>query len=314
MRPTAPSAAAFSDRKSLRTVGWSQLEPWQQDNPGITTGYRRLTHSWKGCLESLYWWHNETVNVWSHLLGALAILAIYTLFYLIPQHGSHLLEVHTPVEPFNHTSQSNVKTSDVILFRVFLLGAFVCFACSALFHSSLCHSEKIAKALNRVDYFGILVLGTVNYFPTFHYAFFCAPQLRSLYIALMSISGSAGIYLSCSPTYGTPAYRRMRTYTFFACGMVAIVPLVHAVCRNGWKETSASTSFGWLLLEVVFYVGGAILYSERWPEYIWPGRFDLIGSSHQIFHICSLLAVLSHYAAISDGFRYWHSERGGICL
>jgi hypothetical protein len=25
------------------------------------------------------------------------------------------------------------------------------------------------------------------------------------------------------------------------------------------KETSASTSFGWLLLEVVFYVGGAIL-------------------------------------------------------
>jgi hypothetical protein len=37
---------------------------------------------------------------------------------------------------------------------------------------------------------GILVLGTVNYFPTFHYAFFCAPQLRNLYIALMSISGS----------------------------------------------------------------------------------------------------------------------------
>ncbi|KAJ7682633.1 hemolysin-III related-domain-containing protein [Mycena polygramma] len=302
MHPTT-SPTACSDLKSLRTVGWSQLEPWQQDNPGITTGYRRLTYSWKGCYESLYWWHNETVNVWSHLLGALAILGIYALL-IIPQYNFHLFEVDA----------SNVKTSDVILFRVFLLGAFVCFTCSVMFHSSLCHSEKVAKVLNRVDYFGIFVLGTVNYFPTFHYAFFCAPQLRNLYIALMSISGSAGIYLSCSPTYGTPAYRRMRTYTYFACGMVTVIPLAHAVFRNGWKETSAATSFTWLLLEVVFYVGGAILYSERWPECMWPGRFDLVGSSHQIFHVCSLLAVLSHYMAVSEGFRYWHAQRGGVCV
>jgi hypothetical protein len=37
---------------------------------------------------------------------------------------------------------------------------------------------------------GILALGTVNFFPTFHYAFFCYPHLRDIYIALMTVSGS----------------------------------------------------------------------------------------------------------------------------
>ncbi|KAJ6545411.1 hypothetical protein B0H19DRAFT_1167612 [Mycena capillaripes] len=229
-----------------RTVDWSQLERW--------TGYRTLTNSWLGCFQSLSWWHNETVNIWSHLFGGLA--------------------------------------SDSLLLGVFLLGAFACFSCSAVFPSSLSHSERVAKYMNRVDYFGILALGTVDYFPTFRYA-------------------PAGIYLARSPTYSTPAYLRMRTYTFFACGVVAIIPFVHAIWRNGWDETNASISFGWIILEAVFYL---VHSSERCPEYFWPGRFDLIGSSHQTFHVCSLLAVLSNYAGVREGFLYWHVQRGGVCV
>ncbi|KAJ6594496.1 hemolysin-III related-domain-containing protein [Mycena capillaripes] len=304
---------------SRRTVDWSQLERWQQDNPGIRTGYRILTDSWLGCFQSLSWWHNETVNIWSHLFGGLAVVWAYVLlFHLISsQHSLDVAGIHAPLTgfyPFPSSSMPTVTKSDSLLLGIFLLGAFACFSCSAVFHSSLCHSERVAKYMNRVDYFGILALGTVNYFPNFHYAFFCTPQLRNIYIALMSVSGATGIYLACSPIYSTPAYRRMRTYTFFACGVVAIIPFLHAIWRNGWDETNSSISFGWIILEAVFYLGGALLYSERWPEYFWPGRFDLIGSSHQIFHVCSLLAVLSHYAAVKEGFLYWHGQRGGVCV
>ncbi|KAF7313887.1 Ras-GEF domain-containing protein [Mycena chlorophos] len=133
-------------------------------------------------------------------------------------------------------------------------------------------SLGVAAYMNRVDYFGILALGTVNYFPTFHYAFFCHPRLRNLYIALMTISGSTGIYLACSPTYASPEYRRMRTYTFFACGGVVLLPFVHAIWQQGLQEANKAISFRWILLEAAFYVGGALLYSERFPECRWPGR------------------------------------------
>ncbi|KAF7343719.1 hypothetical protein MSAN_01952200 [Mycena sanguinolenta] len=168
--------------------------------------------------------------------------------------------------------------------------------------------------MNRIDYFGILALGTVNFFPTFHYAFFCDPTLRNVYIALMTLSGSTGIYMACSPTYATPAYRRARTYTFFACGGVALLPFVHAIWKMGWTEASSAMALGWIGIEILFYVGGALLYSERLPERLAPGRFDLIGSSHQIFHVCSMFAVLSHWAAIGKGFRYRYGVQNGICL
>ncbi|KAJ7054143.1 hemolysin-III related-domain-containing protein [Mycena amicta] len=298
-----------------RTVDWSELESWQLDNAGIRTGYRRLTYSWFGCLSTLSWWHNETVNIWSHLLGAIGVVGVSTLLFQskYPHESNNLSEFALLGVSWPLTGPSGATSSDTTLLMVFLAGAFVCFLCSALFHSSTCHSEPVVRYMNRVDYFGILALGTVNYFPTFHYAFFCAPALRNLYIALMTISGSTGIYLACSPTYATPQYRRMRTYTFFACGGVVLVPFIHAVWRSGLQEADNAISLRWILAEAGFYVGGALLYSERFPECRWPGRFDLIGSSHQIFHICSLLAVWAHYQSVAASFRYWHVFRGGVC-
>ncbi|KAJ7127878.1 hemolysin-III related-domain-containing protein [Mycena epipterygia] len=264
-----------------RTITWSQLEPWQRDNPAILTGYRSLTNSWFQAFSTLLWWHNES--------GKMSLVLC---------------------SPFQITSQATLA-SDAILLRTFLIGALTCFLCSSVFHSSLCHSRKVAVFMNRIDYFGILALGTVNFFPTFHYAFFCDPRLRNVYIALMTASGSTGIYMACSPTYATPAYRRARTYTFFACGGVAILPFVHAIWKTG--VPSSSMSFSWIGVEIMFYVGGALLYSERFPENLAPGKFDYIGSSHQIFHVCSMFAVLSHWVAIGQGFRYRYGEQGGVC-
>ncbi|KAJ7890173.1 hemolysin-III related-domain-containing protein [Mycena olivaceomarginata] len=310
-----------------RTISWSQLEPWQRDNPAILTGYRRLTNSWFQTAGTVFWWHNESVNIWTHLSGAVAItIALFALgdFSASPalSYGARFCErLDAPFTkalcyPFQVKSQasSSPAPADAILLRTFLIGALVCFICSSVFHSSLCHSRKVAVFMNRVDYFGILALGTVNFFPTFHYAFFCYPHLRDIYIALMTVSGSVGIYMACSPTYATPAYRRARTYTFFACGGVAIFPFVHAISKSGWTEASSSMSFTWLGIEILFYVGGALLYSERFPETLVPGKFDHLGASHQIFHVCSMFAVLSHWVAIGQGFRYRHGDQGGVCL
>ncbi|KAF7360706.1 hypothetical protein MVEN_00802500 [Mycena venus] len=237
--------------------------------------------------------------------------------------------------PFQMTSRTTFApaVADAILLRTFLIGALACFLCSSVFHSSLCHSHKVAVFMNRIDYFGILALGTVNFFPTFHYAFFCNPKLRNIYIALMTMSGSAGIYMACSPIYATPAYRRARTYTFFACGGAAILPFVHAIWKTGgmcpsvhtystllksnetsgpkqarpcpsagseWKSCSTSEVLCCTLND-------SLKVSRQAPS------ITSFGSSHQIFHICSMFAVLSHWIAIGQGFRYRYGNQGGVC-
>ncbi|KAJ6627447.1 HlyIII-domain-containing protein [Mycena sp. CBHHK59/15] len=286
---------------------YSDLPAWRQDNPAILTGYRKETDSWSGIIDGLWVWHNETINIWSHLLGALSIVGF---FWLCNVGTSWEWIASNPLL----SSARTVTWCDRGGMGIFLLGALMCFGCSTAFHASTCHSQSVVRYMNRVDYLGILVLGTVNFFPSFHYAFFCDPHLRNLYIFSMTLSGLVGIYLVCAPTYASPAYRRMRTYTFFTLGVVALAPFVHCFVRYGIDQAAKSLSTRWIVIEIVAYVGGALLYSERCPECLAPGKFDIIGASHQIFHVCSLVAVLTHYLAISDGFRYWHFERNGSCI
>ena len=44
--------------------------------PYVKTGYRRRYQDAKYYLQSLFWWNNETLNIWTHLLGALTFLGL----------------------------------------------------------------------------------------------------------------------------------------------------------------------------------------------------------------------------------------------
>ena len=55
---------------------------------------------------------------------------------------------------------------------------------------------------------------------------------------------------------------------------------------------------------------GATLYAMRIPECIYPGKFDLAFSSHQIFHICVVVAATIHYKAIFQ-LLAWRDAVGG---
>lgn len=43
------------------------------------------------------------------------------------------------------------------------------------------------------------------------------------------------------------------------------------------------------------YLSGVAIYASQFPESMWPGRFDFIGHSHQLWHIFVVFAALIHY-------------------
>ena len=60
----------------------------------------------------------------------------------------------------------------------------------------------------------------------------------------------------------------------------------------------------------ISYIFGAILYILRFPEKKFRGKFDYIGSSHQLFHVFVLLGALFHFFGSLDAyiFRYKNLE------
>ena len=53
---------------------------------------------------------------------------------------------------------------------------------------------------------------------------------------------------------------------------------------------------------------------NRVPEKWHPGMYDVIGSSHQIFHVFVVLAAISHMMGLLKAFDYRHGFLGGLCL
>lgn len=163
----ATKSAAQTIEKRIENaliVLWDDLPSWQQDNHYIHSGYRPESGSFKKSFSSLGYVHNESVNIYTHLLGA--------IFFTV---GGALL--YTTVRPRYATAD----VSDIIAFGCFFLGAALCLGMSATYHTISNHSPMVAKFGNKLDYVGIVCLITGSFIPSVFYGFYCHPHLQEFY-------------------------------------------------------------------------------------------------------------------------------------
>jgi adiponectin receptor len=146
------------------TVLWDDLPSWQQDNHYIYSGYRPASASFQKSFASLGYLHNESVNIYSHLLGALIFSAAGVLLYKI-------------IKP----RYESAATSDILAFGCFFAGAALCLGMSGTYHTISNHSPTVAKFGNKLDYVGIVFLITGSFIPSVFYGFYCRPHLQEFY-------------------------------------------------------------------------------------------------------------------------------------
>jgi len=77
-----PANGHASTKPHRRLLFFHELEEWRKDNHWILSGYRVSDRSYWTSFDSLFFLHNETGNVYSHLIGGLLFvgIAIYTYF------------------------------------------------------------------------------------------------------------------------------------------------------------------------------------------------------------------------------------------
>jgi adiponectin receptor len=68
-------------------------------------------------------------------------------------------------------------------------------------------------------------------------------------------------------------------------------------------------SLRYVVRQGALYIIGAGLYASRTPERKWPGRFDVFGASHQIFHLLVLAAAAVHLRGLVLAFHHKHQGK-----
>jgi adiponectin receptor len=84
---------------------------------------------------------------------------------------------------------------------------------------------------------------------------------------------------------------------YLAAGAFVVAPLIHSIVRWGIHSDQVRmyVNDGYLGLVAFLYVLGAYIYISRFPEKLYPGRFDLLFASHQIWHALVFAAAYVHY-------------------
>ena len=158
-------------RTKRKLLGRHEVPSWCSHNPFLLTGFRPISESVQQCVESLGYVHNETVNIYSHLVPAAITFTRAAFIHLY-------FRAHYP----------NALWVDQLAFYLHLGVSTFCFTVSTTYHVSLSHSEFYANFWGRLDYVAILLQLVGSGMSGTHFGFYCQPGLRQFYLPLVSSS------------------------------------------------------------------------------------------------------------------------------
>lgn len=288
-----PSKDHEQQEQKMLLKRWEELPIWQQeDNHFIETGYRPASGSLRRSFWSWTYLHNESVNIYSHLIGSIlfAVLPIYVF--------------RTEIPP-----RYKVATSaDLAVCLIYFIGVAICFLLSATFHTIMNHSPKVDKLGMQLDFQGVLLLMWGAAVPLIYYGFYCDKKLQIAYWSLLSALAVICSIVTFQPRFSDPFLRPLRAATFGSFAFSSIIPVIHGIIKYGWALQSQRMGLKWVLATLGLNTLGATAYAVKFPERWFKRTFDIFGASHQWLHIMVIFAGLAHTFGVLSAFDFLHAH------
>jgi adiponectin receptor len=164
---------AFKAGKAGRPVllSFDDMPEWfrRESNQWILHGYRPISGSVHASFCSWSYIHNESVNIYSHLIPA--------VFFLLDQRY---------IQQYLRSRHSGVTSADFIAFSIFMLTAAACLSLSATYHTLINHSQNVEYLCLRLDMLGVVIFILGDLALGIYLIFWCEPFPRNIYWSLVS--------------------------------------------------------------------------------------------------------------------------------
>lgn len=248
----------------------------RRGNKFILTNYRPRM-SFVRLLMSAFSLHNETFNVWSHLLGS-ACMCSLLVWFVRQQPDEHAFPPKWPLV-------------------VYTISTIFLFTASWWAHLTGPLSRRYHNFVFKLDYLGIILTTVYHFLPISFYMFVDESlTVRVMYILVPSCMGIALTTLAVSNKFCNPSWVPIRALCFTVYGSSTIVPLIHGSIKY-WNDDRDFPRLGLMCLasDIVLNGLGALLYGKRLPERKYPRTFDVIGNSHNIMHVLSVGGLVSFF-------------------
>ncbi|KAK8037789.1 hypothetical protein PG991_001135 [Apiospora marii] len=256
-----------------------------------------LTPAWSPSTAITIAFSQDTVNIWSHLLGALWFL------WCLLDH------------PKYQRPYPDASLGDSLALGVYYLAVVVCFALSTLFHTFSDHSPGMHKFGNELDHLGIVLVLWGTGVSGAHFAFNCNEGLEVAYIGFLSATAIGCGIFTLRPMFRQPAYRTTRFLLYLFLGTSLFASIAHGLVLYGYTALNAMMSLDSFLGLAVINFAGSAVYAARVPERWFPGTFDYIGQSHNLMHVLVLTGALVRLRGLLGVLEYWQGSSGkDVCL
>lgn len=159
-------------KTEVRTLKWHEVPKWQVDSIYIFSGYRPANADYLEVFSSLTFLHNETYNVYTHLIGAL----------LLPLIACATMRV------LSDPQFLNVLVIDYVMFGLYFVVAEACLIFSTTYHLMQDHSQKVKEFWHGMDLLGIVIVTVGTFVSGIYYIFICEPRLQKVHWAIVSPS------------------------------------------------------------------------------------------------------------------------------
>lgn len=163
---------------------WDQVPSWYAQTDRIRTGFRPVTRSAADCAASLGYLHNESVNIYSHLVPSIVFaVGAAAVLLLNPSVFATSLREPTLSQP---PPPPPLPRTDALAVSLFLCTSAACFGTSAAYHALVCHSRAVAERWVRLDYAAIVLQIWGSFVSGLYVCFYCEPGLRNGYWMMVS--------------------------------------------------------------------------------------------------------------------------------